>query len=189
MLKISKHNKFNDVLLINVDTFEDERGWMSRIADNYIFKEYKIPINFQQISHSHTKKAGVLRGMFVSLPPYQEAKIVRIINGKMQWILVDVRPESRTYGDFSEILLDGKKGNAFFAPKGFAHGCLCLLDNTDLILMADQPFNAKHSTGFLWNDDQLQIGWRLNEIKIEQPIISNLHSNYPNFAKLSSQIL
>ncbi|MEI6033594.1 MAG: dTDP-4-dehydrorhamnose 3,5-epimerase family protein [Verrucomicrobiae bacterium] len=179
-MEISLHPYLPGVQLVQLGRFEDDRGYMARILDEQLFRDVGIPVSFAQVSHSHTKRSGVLRGVFVSLPPAQEAKLVRITRGKMQWVLVDLRPDSGTYGRWGEVLLDGREGNAFFAPKGFAHACLCLEEETDLILMADCPYSPAHSSGIRWDDPDLSIGWRLAEAGPLQ--ISEAHLAYRSFA-------
>jgi len=176
---IAPHPIFPDVRLLSLPHFEDDRGFMSRIYDRDIFNKENIVCDFVQTSHSHTGKAGVLRGIFVSLPPFRESKVVRILNGRMQWVLVDLRLGSSSFGRWGEVVLDGRERNGFFAPAGFAHGCLCLQDSTDLILLADHPFSPQHSTGIRWDDPALSLGWRLEEAGALQ--ISSAHSAYPSF--------
>lgn len=186
MMEIYPHPYLPGVQLVHLKRFEDDRGFMARILDVQIFGEARIPVNFAQVSHSHTNQSGILRGIFVSLPPAQEAKLVRITHGKMQWVLADLRPESSTFGKWGEVMLDGREGNAFFAPKGFAHGCLCLEDSTDLILMADCPYSPSHSSGIRWDDPDLGIGWRFTEAGPLQ--ISDAHLAYPTFVELAERV-
>lgn len=187
MIPISPHPVFPEIKLLSLTHFEDERGSMSRIFDKDLFREYGISSDFVQTSHSHTKTAGVLRGIFVSLPPYQEAKIVRILRGQMQWVLVDVRPESSSFGQWTDVMLDGAKRNGFYAPQGFAHACLCLENSTDLILMANHPFLPGHSTGIRWDDPDLNIQWRTeNNLSLQ---VSKAHLEYPNFKNLIAEKL
>jgi len=178
--KIYPHPCFEDVRIIQLDAYTDERGWMARISDEDTFRTAGIPCEWNQISHSHTLQAGILRGVFVSLPPNREGKLVRVLRGRMQWVLVDLRVDSKTFGKWGEVLLDEKDKNAFYAPKGFAHGCLCLEDKTDLLLMADCRFDPTHATGISWDDSTLGIGWRLAEVS--QLRLSEAHKAYPGFA-------
>ena len=179
MSKLYPHPVFADVRIIELDTFTDDRGWMSRISDEETFRAAGIPCEWNQISHSHSLQAGILRGIFVSLPPNREGKLVRALRGRMQWVLVDLRVGSPTFAKWGEVLLDEKSKNAFYAPKGFAHGCLCLEDKTDLLLMADCHFDAAHATGIRWDDPALNIGWRLNEVN--QTRLSEAHKAYAGF--------
>jgi dTDP-4-dehydrorhamnose 3,5-epimerase len=180
MNAIHPHPKFASVQLIELGAFEDDRGWMSRISDEETFKAAGIPCQWSQVSHSHTARAGVLRGISVSLAPFREAKMVRILRGRMQWVLVDLRADSATFGQWGEVLLDEKRKNAFYAPKGFAHSCLCLSDQTDLLLMADCQFDAAHATGIRWDDPALAIGWRKNEVG--ELRLSDAHRSYGSFS-------
>ena len=179
MNKIQPHAKFESVQLIELGAFEDDRGWMARISDEETFKAAGIPCQWSQVSHSHTAHAGILRGIAVSLAPFREAKMVRILRGRMQWVLVDLRAESETFGQWGEVLLDEKVKNAFYAPKGFAHSCLCLSDKTDLLLMADCQFDAAHATGIRWDYPALGIGWRTNEVGGLR--LSDAHRAYGSF--------
>lgn len=169
---------------VTPETFTDERGWMSRIYDEKIFQDNIYEASGQvwewkQDSHSHTKMKGILRGLFICLPPHLEGKLIRIIRGTMQWVIVDLRKNSDTYGKWHSVLLEESKHNALLVPRGFAHGCLSISDHVDLLLKSDNYFSASHGAGIKWNDEKLDVNWMLNG---HQPQISERDANYGSFA-------
>ena len=174
---VTPHPVFPEVRLLSLSHFEDERGSMSRIYDREIFQRENIPCEFVQTSHSHTSQVGILRGLSVSLPPYREAKLITCTGGCMQWVVVDLRLGSPTLGRWGEILLE--PGRSVFVPVGFAHGCLSLRAPVDLILSADQPFQAKHFSGIRYDDPQLAIAWRMQPL-----LVSSAHLNLPSLSEI-----
>jgi dTDP-4-dehydrorhamnose 3,5-epimerase len=172
-----KRCEIDGILEIQSETYADERGWISRAYDQEVFSELSLNTRWVQDSHSRTRSKNTLRGIYVSLPPHCEGKLVKILRGRMQWVTVDLRMESATYSRWHSFILDGDEHNAVYADRGFAHGCLSLSDDCDLLLKSDNTFSAADSTGIAWNDSDLGIQWNL----IGHPMISPQHAAYQSF--------
>lgn len=162
----------------------DERGYMVRLYDDKIFENVGFNTKWIQESRSYTKKKYTIRGLHVSLPPSLEGKTISIISGKVLWVVVDIRRNSNTFGQWASIILSDELMNTLYASRGFAHGCLSLTDNCDLLLRADNYYSDANGTGIHWNDKELNIDWSLNGIV---PIISERDRNYKTFSEFKEK--
>lgn len=160
------------------EVFEDGRGFLARIYDERIFKEAGLPTAWTEESHHHTSRACTLRGLYVQRPPYGEGKLLRAIRGEMQWVFVDVRAGSPTFGQWDSIILSAQKKNMLYTPRGFAHGCLSLSDGVDLLIRSDNFFSAEHGFGIRFDDPDLAVKWQLGGTA---PLVSDRDRNYPPF--------
>jgi len=176
MKKINK--KLDGVIEIIPEPHKDSRGFLVRLYDKEIFEGFGINTRWVQESHSHTYKKYTLRGLHVSLPPHLEAKLVRAIKGEVLWVVVDLRKDSPTFGKYHSIILSDKLNNLLYVKRGFAHGCISLSDNCDLVIKSDNYFLPNHGSGIIWNDTDLNIDWNL---KGNIPFISEKDKNYPTF--------
>lgn len=176
MKKINK--KLDGFIEIIPEPYMDERGFLARLYDEEIFKGFDINTKWVQESHSHTYKKYTLRGLHAQLPPFSEGKLIRAIKGKMLWVVVDLRKNSETFGQWDSILLSGEVKNIIYIKRGFAHGCMSLSDNCDLVIKSDNYFSPNHGSGIIWNDMDLNIDWNL---KGNTPFISKRDRDYPTF--------
>ena len=158
----------------------DSRGFLARTYDQGIFNNTKIDRHWVQESWSHTEHKFTVRGLHVQFKPYTETKLVSIINGKMMWVIVDVRKGSGTFGKWDSVLLSSEERNSLFVEAGFAHGCLSLSDNCDLIIKSDCEFIEGKGTGILWNDPIIGINWGVMD---KTHIISERDQSYQSFDK------
>jgi dTDP-4-dehydrorhamnose 3,5-epimerase len=145
----------------------DHRGFMLRLRDVKIWNGLGLPNEWAQESLSYTRKKDTIRGLHASIEP-QEAKVVTALTGVVQWVSVDIRKNSPTFGRYLSVILDGSEKNSLYCKKGFAHGCLSLTDDCLLLLRADVDFKAIRGTGIAWSDADLAIDWKL----VGKPIIS-----------------
>ena len=159
--------KLKDVIIIEPETSEDERGSFYRIWDKKIFQENGLNDNLVQISISFNKKKGTLRGMHFQKKPFEEAKIVRCTKGKIFDVVIDLRPESKTFMNWASFELDSNESKILYIPEGFAHGFQTLEDNTELVYQISNWYSPEHASGLRWNDNKFQINW-----PIQNPIIS-----------------
>ncbi|TSC84151.1 MAG: dTDP-4-dehydrorhamnose 3,5-epimerase [Parcubacteria group bacterium Gr01-1014_17] len=154
----------------------DHRGCLTRFFDE---KELKKKIGgipeWKQISLVHSKHKNVLRGMHVQLPPEMEGKMLVATRGRMFWAVIDIRKKSPTLGEWLAVDLTAEKHNALFVPRGFAHGCLSITNNAEVMAFADNRFREDLSAGIIWNDSDVNIKWPLDCVK---PLISETHKNY-----------
>ena len=159
--------KLKDVIIIEPETSEDERGSFYRIWDKKIFQENGLNDNLVQISISFNKKKGTLRGMHFQKKPFEEAKIVRCTKGKIFDVVIDLRPESKTFMNWASFELDSNESKILYIPEGFAHGFQTLEDNTEIVYQISNWYSPEHASGLRWNDNKFQINW-----PIQNPIIS-----------------
>jgi len=159
--------KLKDVIIIEPETSEDERGSFYRIWDKKIFQENGLNDNLVQISISFNKKKGTLRGMHFQKKPFEEAKIVRCTKGKIFDVVIDLRPESKTFMSWASFELDSNESKILYIPEGFAHGFQTLEDNTELVYQISNWYSPEHASGLRWDDNKFQINW-----PIQNPIIS-----------------
>jgi len=153
-----------DVKIIDPSIHKDDRGYFYESYNKKLFDKDLASIDFIQDNESYSKK-NVLRGLHFQKPPYEQSKLVRVIKGKIQDVVVDLRKESPTYLKYvSEVLSDENK-KQIFVPKGFAHGFLVLSKYAIISYKVDAPYNTKSETGILYNDPLISIKWMQNESK------------------------
>ncbi len=173
-----ENTKLKGVFEIVSDPIVDKRGTLVRFYDDKIFENFGLNKRWLQESYSYTKKKYTLRGLHFQFPPYTECKLIRIIRGEMLWVVVDLKKGSETFGEWEALTLSGEKFSSIYVEAGFAHGCVSLRDNCDLVILSDNYFSNVSGSGIIWNDPGLNIDWKLKNI---EPIISESHKNYPSF--------
>jgi len=148
-----------DVLLIEPQVFEDSRGFFFESFREDIFrKETSLNVSFVQDNHSKSVK-GILRGLHYQLPPHAQGKLVRVIQGEVLDVAVDIRKSSTTCGQYiAEILSDDNK-KQLYIPEGFAHGFLTLSDTAEFLYKTTNFYHPERERCILWNDSILNINW------------------------------
>ena len=134
-------------------------------------------INFCQDNEAKSTK-GVLRGLHYQLPPFAQAKLVRVIKGKVLDIAVDIRKGSPTFGNYEAVELSEENKYQLFIPKGFAHGYVVLSDEAIFCYKVDNYYHKESERGIMYNDNSLQIDWKL---PVEQLLISGKDKMQPTF--------
>lgn len=172
-----KNKKFKGVFEITLDAHEDNRGFFMRIYDKKIFSEYNLDREWVQENQSHSAKKGTIRGLHFQIPPYSETKLVRVINGEVFFIVVDLRKNSPTFGKQDSIIVSAQKRNMLWVGKGFALGMCTLTDNSDLVYKMDNYYAPDKSGTIRWNDIELKIAWPLKNV----PIISEKDAKAQEF--------
>lgn len=141
----------------------DGRGYfMETFQDKELSNFLGYNIDFCQDNESKSSK-GVLRGLHYQLAPFAQTKLVRVIQGKVLDVVVDIRKGSPTFGKHVKVLLSAENKLQLFIPKGFAHGFLVLEDDTIFSYKVDSYYSAEHDRGILFNDPFLGIDWGLEE--------------------------
>lgn len=168
------------LFMITPEPCMDNRGYMARLLDDREIAAAGLNTRWAQESRSYTRVRNTVRGLFVSLPPATEGKTITAFRGRMFWVSVDVRAGSPTFGKWASATLCGELGNTLYAAPGFAHGCLSLTDDCDLLLRSDNYFSPEHGAGILWSDPELGIRWPLCG---PNPVISERDAAYPTFAE------
>jgi len=150
-----------DVILIEPTTHGDDRGYFIEAFRQDLFEEaigYKV--NFVQDNESKSTK-GVLRGLHYQLPPYTQAKIVKVIKGDVLDVAVDIRKSSPTFGQHVAVELTAKNKHQLFVPHGFAHGFVVLSDSATFAYKVDNYYAPEYDRGVAFNDKDLAIDWQL----------------------------
>ncbi|WP_225441346.1 dTDP-4-dehydrorhamnose 3,5-epimerase [Labilibaculum euxinus] len=169
--------KIPDLLIIKPKVFEDERGYFFESYNEKIFREKGLDLSFVQNNESKSGH-GVIRGLHYQLAPYSQTKLVRVIEGKVFDVAVDLRKDSPTFGQWSGIELSADNKIQFLIPKGFAHGFSVLSESATFIYKCDNFYNPEAERGINFNDPFLNINWRIEPGKA---IISPKDKVYPNF--------
>jgi dTDP-4-dehydrorhamnose 3,5-epimerase len=184
LIKINKmkFQKFEieGLVLIEPKVFEDSRGYFFESYNKKIFSDNGIEAEFVQDNQSMSQK-GVVRGLHFQAPPYAQGKLVRVLQGSVIDVAVDLRKNSPTYGQHLSVKLTADNKKMFYIPEGFAHGFVTLEDNTIFSYKCTNYYNPQYEGGVLWNDPQLNINWQ-----IENPILSEKDKKLPLLAQLSS---
>jgi dTDP-4-dehydrorhamnose 3,5-epimerase len=156
--------------LIKPNIFKDERGYFYESFNEKEFKEKIGDVNFVQDNES-CSAYGVIRGMHFQRPPYEQAKLVRVVKGAVVDVVVDLRKDSPTYRHIWEVYLSEENKRQFFVPRGFAHGFLSLRDNTVFQYKCDNFYNKESEDAILWRDEPLPAFWS-KYINIEDAKVS-----------------
>jgi dTDP-4-dehydrorhamnose 3,5-epimerase len=157
--------------------FTDERGLFFESFNQKLFEERGLPTTFVQDNQSFSVK-GTLRGLHFQHHPHAQGKLVRVITGKVLDVVVDMRPNSPTFGQHERFILDEQSQRMIFVPEGFAHGFLALEDSI-LSYKCTQLYHKAAESGIIWNDPQLNISWG-----IQHPIVSEKDRLLPRFHSL-----
>ena len=150
-----------DVILIEPTIHGDDRGYFIETFRQDLLEEaigYRV--NFVQDNESKSIK-GVLRGLHYQLPPYTQAKLVRVIKGSVLDVAVDIRKSSPTFGHYVAVELTGDNKHQLFVPHGFAHGFVVLSDSATFAYKVDNFYAPEHDRGIAFDDEQLKIDWQL----------------------------
>jgi dTDP-4-dehydrorhamnose 3,5-epimerase len=153
-------------VVIEPTVFDDGRGYFFESFNQKTFEE-KTAINTQFVQDNQSmSQRGVLRGLHFQKGEYAQAKLVRVIKGKVLDIAVDIRPNSLTYGKTFSIELSEENKLQLYVPRGFAHGFSVLEDNTIFSYKCDNYYNKASEGGIMYNDPDLNIDWKLDENEI-----------------------
>ena len=168
-----------DVILIEPTIHGDDRGYFLETFRQDLLEEaigYKL--NFVQDNESKSIK-GVLRGLHYQLPPYTQAKLVRVIKGSVLDVAVDIRKSSSTFGHYVAVELTGDNKHQLFVPHGFAHGFIVLSDSATFAYKVDNYYAPEHDRGIAFDDNDLDIDWQLPKDLLQ---LSDKDKSHPNLA-------
>lgn len=155
---INKPMGVDGPVLIEPSIFKDDRGYFYESFNEKEFKEKVADVDFVQDNQSKSSY-GVLRGLHMQKPPYDQAKLVRAVSGAVYDVAVDVRQGSPTYGQWYGAYLSEENHRQFFIPRGFAHGFLSLRDNTIFQYKCDNYYNKDSELSLKYNDSDIGINW------------------------------
>ena len=180
-MKFTKTN-IEGLVIIEPKVFGDERGYFLETYNEKEFEEFIGKISFVQDNESKSAK-GVLRGLHFQKPPYDQAKLVRCIEGEVLDFAVDIRKNSKTYGKHVAVLLSGVNKRQLFVPRGFAHGFLVLSDTATFAYKVDNNYAPEFDAGIRWNDKELNLKWGMEDSEV---IISEKDAELPFFLEFKS---
>lgn len=164
----------NGVKLLEPKVHGDNRGFFMESYNTAVLKEQNIDHYFIQDNHSLSSDAGVLRGLHYQLNPKGQTKLVRVLSGAIYDVVVDIRKNSPTFGNWVGVILSEYNKRQILVPKGFAHGFCTLVPNTQVFYKVDEFYSPEHDRGILWNDPALGIDWPTSN-----PILSDKDKNHP----------
>jgi dTDP-4-dehydrorhamnose 3,5-epimerase len=170
--------KLEGCFVIEPKIIQDSRGYfMETFNENAFQNGIGKKIVFVQDNQSFSSK-GVLRGFHYQTGDHAQAKLVRVLQGEVLDVAVDIRPNSSTYGHYVSELLSGENQKQFFIPRGFAHGFLVLSETATFFYKCDNFYNKESEGGIIYNDPALNIDW---QFPVHEMIISEKDQNLPTF--------
>ena len=165
------------VIEIQCTVYGDERGFFKEVIHPDKLAEFGINHRFVQLNHSKSQQ-GILRGLHYQPEPYAQSKLITIIEGEIQDVVVDIRLSSKTFGKYFSIVLSENDSRQLFIPKGFAHGFLTLTKYSIVHYKVDNFYKPDKQFGIAYNDNILGINWKINQKNI---IISDKDKRNPFF--------
>ena len=179
-MKVQQTN-IEGVYIIEPVLHGDERGYfMESFSERDFEAQTGLKVRFVQDNESCSRK-GVLRGLHFQKEPYAQAKLVRVVRGKVLDVAVDIRPESQTFGKYVATELSAENHRQMFIPKGFAHGYVVLEDDTVFQYKCDEYYHPEAEGGIAWNDPQIAIDWGVAESEV---ILSEKDKHRPLLSEL-----
>lgn len=168
-----------DLLVFEPRIFEDERGYFFESYNQQLFEEAGIDARFVQDNQSRSTY-GVLRGLHYQLPPFAQAKLVRVFEGEVLDVAVDIRPDSPTYGQWYSVILSATNKRQMFVPRGFAHGYVVLSETAEFFYKCDNFYSKAHEGSIRYDDPTLKIDW---QIDLSKAILSEKDQVHPGFGE------
>jgi len=167
-----------DAAVVALEQLEDQRGFNARAFCAREFEAHGLVPAVAQINLAYSRHEGTIRGMHYQLPPAAETKFIRCVRGAVYDVIVDVRPDSPTFGRHHGIELSEHNRLAVYVPALFAHGCLSLTDHAEVIYQVSACHAPEHERGFRYDDPAFGIAW-------PRPVevISAKDAAWPPFAK------
>ncbi|NDY82442.1 dTDP-4-dehydrorhamnose 3,5-epimerase [Orrella sp. NBD-18] len=172
--------RFPDVLILEPRVFRDERGFFLESFNQKVFSAATgVDCSFVQDNHSKSYK-NVLRGLHYQLPPKDQGKLVRVVQGEVFDVIVDLRKSSPTFGQWDAHTLSAENAKQLWIPPGFAHGFLTLTDTAEFLYKTSNFWSAEHERGLLWNDPAIGIRWPLEG---KNPVLTIKDAQAPKLAE------
>lgn len=169
------------LLIIEPKVFLDERGFFYESFNESLMIEHGIKGPFIQDNQSVSHK-NVLRGLHFQVPPHQQGKLIRVVNGSVLDIVVDIRKNSPSYGKHFSLELNARENKMLWIPEGFAHGFIALEDHTVFLYKVTQYYNPASESGIIYNDSELNLDW-----KNKAPLVSPKDKILQTFKEFSDQ--
>jgi len=168
-----------DLLIFEPRVFEDDRGYFFEAFNAQTFAEAGIKRPFVQDNQARSTY-GVLRGLHYQVGEQAQAKLVRVLEGKVLDVVVDLRPDSPTYGEHYGVELSAENKRQLYVPRGFAHGYVVLSETAEFFYKCDNFYHKASEGGIRYDDPQLNIDW---QIDLAQAILSEKDLELPHFGQ------
>lgn len=168
-----------DAFLIQIEPISDERGFFARSWCQQEFEQHGLNPCLKQCNISFNQKRGTLRGMHYQIEPYEEDKLVRVTQGAIYDVIIDLRPYSPTYKQWFGVELTSEGYEMLYIPKGFAHGFQTLTDKAEVFYQISEFYTPDYGRGVRWNDPVFDIHW-----PVEDKIISSKDQSYTDFVDI-----
>ena len=187
----SKGQCLSGLLKINPKLFHDNRGffyesWNKKIWEETLQSHNQLSKSFIQDNHSRSKK-GTLRGLHYQIEPYSQGKLVSCLKGRIYDVAVDLRKNSKTFGEWAGIELSSENNIQFWIPSGFAHGFLTISEEADVVYKVNEYWNASSERSLNWNDKKLKIDWPTEFLEDTELKLSPKDKNAPFFEELNNK--
>jgi dTDP-4-dehydrorhamnose 3,5-epimerase len=166
---------------ITLEPQRDERGYFMRTYDITTFDEHGLQTNWVQENQSLSSRKGIIRGLHFQRPPHAETKLIRVVQGAIQDVFVDLRTDSSTYGQWHSVELSAHNHKMAYVPRGFAHGFCTLTEIALVCYKVDSPYAPDHEGGIRWDDPSLDITWAASD-----PILSDKDQHLPSLSNFDS---
>lgn len=165
-----------DACTIELEKRGDDRGFFARVFCQDEFAAAGLATQFVQMNNSLSARKGTLRGLHYQLAPAAEVKVVRCIRGALFDAIVDLRPDSSTFGQWFGAELTAENRLMMYVPRGFAHAILTLADDTEALYLVSDVYSPENERGVRWNDPRFDIAWPIVPTEISQK-----DANWPDF--------
>lgn len=166
------------LFILEPRVFEDSRGYFFEAYNEQRFAELGLDMRFVQDNQSQSSY-GVIRGLHYQLPPAAQTKLVRVLQGKILDVVLDIRKGSPTFGQHFSIELSAENRRQLFVPRGFAHGFSVLSEKAVVLYKCDNFYNKESDAGIIYNDPALGIDWKVPADKV---VVSDKDLVLPQFA-------
>ena len=166
VLPLVETTALDGVLQIIPRRFSDARGFFCEAYNRHAFEQVGVRCDFFQDNQSVSRAANTVRGLHFQIPPFAQAKLIRVLRGAIFDVAVDIRHGSPSYGRSFGVALTAENGRQLFVPAGFAHGFCTLERDTEILYKVDAPYSRDHERGLKWNDPVLAIAWPVNETEV-----------------------
>ncbi|MGE0063869.1 MAG: dTDP-4-dehydrorhamnose 3,5-epimerase [Xanthobacteraceae bacterium] len=170
-----------DVKLISAPRFSDARGHFAETYARADFVAAGLATDFVQDNQAASRTAGTVRGLHFQTPPHAQAKLVRVLRGRIFDVALDIRRGSPSFGRHVAVTLDSEAGQQLFVPVGFAHGYCTLEPDTEVLYKVDSSYAPTHERGVLWSDPALGIAW---PVDVAAASIADRDKTLPTLAAL-----
>jgi dTDP-4-dehydrorhamnose 3,5-epimerase len=174
---VFEETNLKGAFVIGIEKIEDERGFFARALCKKEFEAHGLISRFVQANLAASRNKGTLRGIHYQVAPHQEAKLILCIKGAIYDVIIDLRPDSATYGKWFGIELSMTNHKMLYVPENFAHGYQTLQNDTEVFYLVSAFYSPAHEKGLRWNDPAFGIKWP----ETEKVVISEKDQHWPDY--------